>query len=284
MESDQFKQEFEENGYVILRQFIPNTIIKEVQCGVEFLVEELAQDRFKKGLISELFENEPFNNRFKKIYENDKNAGPLQFTNELQKKEFFKLYSYPPLLNLIQSYLGDEVYLLMNVVRMRAFPNEKYRSMWHQDSAYLPVNSNTTDEELKDLRFINCWTPLIPVNKDNGCMEFIPGSHKFGLVKHIPMNPHGYLHIDPKIINPQLKSGKAIDIELDVGDIVFFNNLIFHQGQENNSGTLRWNADFRYRDARQNTLEKDRGHYIISKQSQEKVISSGLDWATKKWV
>jgi|SaaInlStandDraft_1057018.scaffolds.fasta_scaffold19553_3 phytanoyl-CoA hydroxylase len=282
MEIKQFKEEFEENGYVILRNFIPSTILKEVQKAVENLVEELAQDRLEKGLITESFKEEPFNNRFKKLYENDQNSGPLQFTHELQKKEFFKLYSHPPLLKLVQSYLGDEVLLLMNVVRIRAFPNEKYRSMWHQDSAYLGMgNSKESNEKLQALKFINCWAPLVPVNKNNGCMEFVPGTHKLGVVNHVAMKPNGYLHVDPKILNPYLEAGKAVDIELNVGDIVLFHNFIFHQGQENYSGKLRWNADFRFRDARQNTLSN--GHYIVSAEHPEKVVSSGEEWADTRW-
>jgi phytanoyl-CoA hydroxylase len=284
MKNKQFEEEFEENGYVILRNFIPKTTLTQVQIGVEALVEELAQQRLAEGLIPELYSEEPFNNRFKKIYENDQNSGPLQFTAELQKKEFFDLYSYPPLLKLVQSYLGDEVLLLMNVIRIRAFPNEKYRSMWHQDTAYLGAGKNSeSNKKFAALRFINCWAPLVPVNKENGCMEFIPGSHKCGFVKHVPMDPHGYLHIDPEILNPYLQARKAVDIELDVGDIVLFHNLIFHQGQENISGTLRWNADFRFRDANQDTLGKDRGHYIISSQFPEKLVVSGEDWELRPW-
>jgi phytanoyl-CoA hydroxylase len=284
MDNKEFKVEMEKNGYVILRNFIPLSTLTQVQKGVEDLVEELAQERLVEGYIPETYSKEPFNNRFRKIYENDQSAGPLQFTEKLQKKEFFDLYSYPPLLKLVQSYLGDEVLLLMNVVRIRAFPNEKYRSLWHQDTAYLGAGKDSeSDKKFEALRFINCWAPLVPVNKNNGCMEFIPGSHKNGIVKHIPMEPNHYLQIDPEILNPYLDTGKAVDIELEVGDIVLFHNMIFHQGQENLSGKLRWNADFRFRDATQNTLGKDKGHYIISSKYPEKLVASGEDWELRPW-
>lgn len=31
---------------------------------------------------------------------------------------------------------------------------------------------------------VNCWTSLVPATVENGCMLFIPGSHKLGFVAH----------------------------------------------------------------------------------------------------
>ena len=287
MTPTEFKEQYERDGYVILRNFIPRETLDAVQSAVENIVDELANDRVKAGSIPQSFADEPFNMRFKKIFENDPQAGPIQFNDDnLHQPEFFDLYSYPPLLDLVESYLGSEVRLLIYVVRNRAFLDEKYKSLWHQDAGYLGAgrgNPDIPDDEYNKLRYINCWTPLVPVNKENGCMEFIPGSHKLGVVKHIPVPPHGYLHIDYDIINPYIEAGKAVDIELDVGDIVLFQNLIFHQGHDNLSGKVRWNADFRYQDARQETLTKVQGHLIRSRERSELVVSSKEEWARRSW-
>lgn len=51
-----------------------------------------------------------------------------------------------------------------------------------------------------------------------------------------------------------ISEGKTVDIELDPGDNVLFNNLLFHRGQDYHSGMIPWTPDFRYQDAPQPTL------------------------------
>lgn len=47
---------------------------------------------------------------------------------------------------------------------------------WHQDRAYAPANSDDT--------FITVWMPLQDVDEQNGCMEFLRGSHRGSVVPH----------------------------------------------------------------------------------------------------
>lgn len=287
IDAEHFKGRFDEDGYVIVRNLMPLEIMNNAQTAIERLVAELAEERVATGRIPHSFKEEPFARRFKKIYENEPEAGPIQFTNQLHQSELYDLYSYPPILDLVQSYLGDEIRLLVYVVRMRAFRHQKYQSLWHQDAGYLGAGrgqSEYSDEAYAQLRYVNCWTPFQQVNTYNGCMEFIPGTHKLGVVKHVALPPYNYLHIDFELINPMIEAGKQVQIELDPGDIVFFHNLLFHQGQDNYSGQLRWSADFRYQDARQETLTNLKGHLIRSRSHPDKVVSSREDWARLGWT
>ena len=146
IDTDRFKEQFDEDGYVIVRNLMPLEIMNNAQTAIERLVAELAEERVATGRIPHSFKEEPFARRFKKIYENEPEAGPIQFTNQLHQSELYDLYSYPPILDLVQSYLGDEIRLLVYVVRMRAFRHQKCQSLWHQDAGYLGqdvVNPNT---------------------------------------------------------------------------------------------------------------------------------------------
>jgi hypothetical protein len=55
-------------------------------------------------------------------------------------------------------------------------PHNNTATAWHQDEAY----SNAAIP----LRSIHFWIPLQPATIENGCMWFIPGSHRTGLVPH----------------------------------------------------------------------------------------------------
>ena len=53
-------------------------------------------------------------------------------------------------------------------------------------------------------------------------MQFIPKTHKLGIVKHI--EKEYYLEIDSQVLDPLLD--QAVDVELDPGDIILFSNLL----------------------------------------------------------
>ena len=38
------------------------------------------------------------------------------------------------------------------------------------------------------MRMVNVWTPLVPAILENGYMQFIPGTHKLGVVPHAQKN------------------------------------------------------------------------------------------------
>ena len=57
-------------------------------------------------------------------------------------------------------------------------------------------------------------------------MEFIPGSHKWGVVPH--EKDEYYLRIHDDYIKPV--EVDAVRIEILPGDVVIFSNLLFHRG------------------------------------------------------
>ena len=64
-------------------------------------------------------------------------------------------------------------------------PRTGHDTPWHQDEAFWEL----------DLGYHACgvWLALDDVDRDNGCMEFIPASHAAGIV------PHRHLHDDPMV-------------------------------------------------------------------------------------
>lgn len=55
-------------------------------------------------------------------------------------------------------------------------PQGNAETPWHQDQAF--TGHRTA------LRTVHFWIPLQDVDEANGCMHFVPGSHRLGLVPH----------------------------------------------------------------------------------------------------
>ena len=113
MDAQKFKEQFDEDGYVILRDFVPIELIDNARVALERIVDALADERVANGNIPHAFKDEPFELRFKKLFENEPESGLIQFTSELHQPEFYDLYTYPRMLDLAQSYLDDELRVII---------------------------------------------------------------------------------------------------------------------------------------------------------------------------
>ena len=67
---------------------------------------------------------------------------------------------------------------------IRKPPRSGAETPWHQDEAYW----NPGMEHLA----ISVWMPLQPATLENGCMQFVPGSHHLGVVPHRLINPDAH--------------------------------------------------------------------------------------------
>jgi ectoine hydroxylase-related dioxygenase (phytanoyl-CoA dioxygenase family) len=267
------REQFADRGYVILRNFIARSVIEGVREDCAVLVDRLAQRLKSQGKIAELFASEPFETRLMKLLASCEDQTPRTLRRELHLPHMFELFGHTPLLDVVEQLLGPEIRLYPNYsVRPKLPENPHTEVPWHQDAGY-------TEGETGELRMVNVWTPLVPPNVENGCMQFVPATHKLGPVPH-HKGPI-YLIIDDEWLKPRLKD--AVNIEMEIGDIVLFSNLLFHVGLPNRSKHIRWSADWRYQDATQPTLRAHKGHLVRSRQHPAEVVKDAADWTSRKF-
>ena len=260
---------FNENGFAILPGILEQTTLKTVKRECEALVAELVLQRCAEGKLTNTYPDASFETRLIRLYENYPDENPTIFRPELHREGFFGVFAHPTLLELAGVILGPEIRLYPNYsVRPKLPANKRTEVLWHQDAGY-------TSKEADILRMMNVWTPLVPVNVENGCMEFIPGSHKWGVVPH--EQDEYYLRIHDDYIKPV--EGDAVRIEIAPGDVVIFSNLLFHRGLPNRTEQVRWSLDFRYQDARQPTLRTTQGHLLSSQRTPDAVVKDAKTWA-----
>ncbi|HWC52800.1 MAG TPA: phytanoyl-CoA dioxygenase family protein [Chitinophagaceae bacterium] len=102
---------------------------------------------------------------------------------------------------------------------------------WHQDYSYW---TRTTP-----IAHLTCWCGLDDATKENGCLQYIPGSHKWGLLPKpvIAGDLHGikdFLNDEQKerFENPQYAEVKA-------GEAIFHHSLTLHGSGANASSRPR---------------------------------------------
>jgi hypothetical protein len=111
---------------------------------------------------------------------------------------------------------------------------------WHQDR----WTSLDRDPQL------TVWTAIDPATRENGCVQVIPKSHRYGLIN--PTHPSGFLS---KAQSAAIcTDDRIVHVELEAGEVVILHNYLLHASDVNRSSQSRRAFSVCYMDAA--TLEK----------------------------
>ncbi|MDA0335398.1 MAG: phytanoyl-CoA dioxygenase family protein [bacterium] len=283
MQLDTIEQEFNEQGYVVLRGLLPDVVLRAVGNDLERWVDEQATALLADGLLEQSYAEQTFARRLACLYAGHMERAPNSLRRELHWEGMFELFFCPAVVDVVERLLGmSEIRLYPNYTVRPKFPQDAATEvLWHQDAGYTASGLHGRDDaaagqSVDALRMVNVWAPLVPARRANGCMQFVPKSHRLGLARH--ERRRHYLEISAAEITAQ--QAHAIDVECDPGDVVLFSNMLYHRGLPNGTDTIRWSCDWRYQDARQSTMRSEVGHMARSLQAPETVVSSPAQWAS----
>lgn len=101
---------------------------------------------------------------------------------------------------------------------------------WHQDYSYWT--------RTKPIAHLTCWIGLDDSTTENGCVHYVPGSHKWELL------PRGSLADDMEAVLDRLtdehkQNFKPVAIELKAGEASFHHPMMLHGSFENRSSKAR---------------------------------------------
>ena len=139
------------------------------------------------------------------------------------------VHSGEKLLNIACYFLGDDIIVKFNSCFLKPARTGS-ATPWHQD------NGLWRDGKTEPFNF---WMPLEPATRGNGCMQFIPGSHKTEIVEHVlyPDSIHGELPREE--VKDMINKHGAVHIELGAGDVVFWHSSMWHYSPPNKSDQSR---------------------------------------------
>lgn len=97
---------------------------------------------------------------------------------------------------------------------------------WHQDYSYWT--------RTKPIAHLTCWIGLDDSTRENGCVHYVPGSHRWNLL------PRGELANDMNAVLEILTAGQRrafqpVAVELKAGEASFHHPLMLHGSYENSS-------------------------------------------------
>ena len=272
--------QFRKQGYFVLRDVFSSDVVAGARGALNRLVDRHAKQLVGSGAIENLLPQEPFETRLYALYRDCLDDAPESWRPELHLPELYAIFFHPAVLDVVSALLGAEVRLYPNyTVRPKLPDHPQTLVLWHQDGGYTEHWHKSEDGDVSQLGMVNVWTPLVPVRVENGCMQFLAGTHLVGLLPH--EEREFYLEIPPQELEPF--RDQVVDIELDPGDVVVFDNMLCHRGLPNRSQSIRWSIDWRYQDARQSTLRDEQGHLARSLATPQHVVDGPSDWAQRSF-
>jgi hypothetical protein len=231
----------------MVKNILPQADIQPLIDELSQWVEDGTQAAISAGVleIGQRFQDAPFATRLSQVSTACSEPDWIWqnfFRNQKPRTAgMFILRTSPPLLDVVESLIGSEIFAHPQFNFRAKLPEHQLTVIpWHQDLAYL------ISEEAGETLVVNAWIPLVQANKENGCMQIIRGSHKFGLLPHSRQDFTVGHTGNIGIAEADLPDSEVVTAGLDIGDILLTTERLVHRGLPNRSNTVRWSIDTRY--------------------------------------
>jgi ectoine hydroxylase-related dioxygenase (phytanoyl-CoA dioxygenase family) len=170
------------------------------------------------------------------------------FTDEF----IWRLATHDVILDAVQSLVGPNILLLATHVFCKyGEPGGRKFVAWHQDVTYWGLEPPIA---------LTAWYAIDDADTGNGCMQFIPRTHRDGVRAHGKADAAGnLLSINQEVAMSDADEARADDIVLRAGEMSLHHGQLVHGSLPNQSERRRAGLTIRYitpdvRQARGNSL------------------------------
>ncbi len=141
----------------------------------------------------------------------------------------------PDLLDIVGQLIGPDIIMWGSQVFSKP-AGDGMAIPWHQDGQYWPM---------RPLANVTLWIAVDAATPENGCLRVIPGTHESGLMPHQVNNVEG-LALNQGLADGVFDESKAVDIELEAGQISLHHAMLVHGSNANTSSKRRCGYAIRY--------------------------------------
>ena len=142
----------------------------------------------------------------------------------------------PAILDWVERILGPDILLWGSTSFVKAPRSPCYVS-WHQDLNYWGLDR--TDE-------VSAWIALSESNEANGCMRFVPGSHRRGPIVHDDTFELDNMLTRGQELAVEVGEEEAVPVCLAPGEMSLHHGRMFHSSGPNTSNRWRAGLALRY--------------------------------------
>ncbi len=220
---------FEEHGYLVLEGLLDEDEVEACAREIERL-HALAAGLPEEERRRRSFQLEP--------YAEAGAGGGRPVLRKIEKTRqhsgvFRDLSAHPRLLETIRMLIGDDLLLFRSTLMLKPAHHGSAHAL-HQDSPYWPMEPPS---------LVTVSIALTDSDPGNGCIQVIPGSHKWG--------PQRWGHItrqrdQPLTDREDVDMSQCRQVPLKAGSALLFHSLIVHGSGPNNSPRPRHTALYAY--------------------------------------
>jgi ectoine hydroxylase-related dioxygenase (phytanoyl-CoA dioxygenase family) len=215
---------YEASGFVVMPDVLNPSQLAELRTMVDRAMDGTIKPDRVPGLDDFQIQWEPTVKDDPKVARRDKIRVIFHLTHA--HSYFWKLATSKTMLDAVENLIGPDIRFYTD--QMFCKPAKHGSEVpWHHDSAYWP------DAEPN---LLSCWLAIDDVTIENGCVRFIPGSHRGNYPHHIieTTNPNN-LTVQPGFADPS----KEVPVEIKAGSMSVHHSLCVHRSLPNRSDRSR---------------------------------------------
>lgn len=212
--SVRIKEEFDRDGFVVLRSFFHALDIERINDRIEAYVKEIV----------------PLLPKGKAFYETAGQPDTLKYLSGIEMFDpafFGRMYMGEKLVGLAELLLGGPV-RGHSLSWFNKPPRVGLPTPAHQDGYYWMLEPNEG---------LTMWIALDPVDDENGCVRYVPGSHRRGMREHARTQTLGFSQGIPDFGDEDMAS--EVGPHLQPGDVLVHQAMTIHRADGNPSDRHR---------------------------------------------
>lgn len=148
--------------------------------------------------------------------------------------DFLEFCRFPEIIDMVEQLIGPDIILWGSMLFAKP-PKDGKAVPWHQDGQYWPIEPLAT---------VTVRIAIDGSDVENGCMRFIPGSHKSRVLKRHQVADRDDFAIKQEMID--IDESAARDVILEPGQISLHDVYTVHGSNHNRSGKRRADYAIRY--------------------------------------
>lgn len=135
----------------------------------------------------------------------------------------------PRLLDIVESIVGPDIMVFTSTFFIKE-PATDAITAWHQDATFFG---------LSPYEHVTAWVAFSDATLEAGCMEFVPGSHKWGQLKHGEQEIPGSINAGAQAIEKMIDTSGKVFAPIRAGEVSLHHTLIAHNSPPNRSADRR---------------------------------------------